>query len=577
MYFKSKSFLIIKQKVSSHIKQCNELNTHIESLKNSYKDVEYIDYGEGELNDNSTYNMKRYKWAEKVRNRRTYQCSLSVVKNADDKPFKYFCKYFDVKPNEETLEKFEKVLNDFAAAEQGKVLLGKEKEEILSEIHNDIPSFIHKHHSKRIEEELGFDNFRFSDLYFPEYTFQYVSAGGNSRLNSKLVLNIDKLERFVKYLSDLIEFKNSVAGQRALMTPKLREKIKSRDDYTCQKCGLSTRDERNLLLEIDHIIPLSRGGITSEANLQTLCWRCNRSKGAKIDDSSFSEKELQSLNIIDSHRSIKIEAANSTKFQPINHISNKTTKNSEYHEKSLMTEPAIDTEQMNMEQLVNSEFIAEVNHIDDELDVTAATPIHHKKYELSPTQKRAVKSAKEHLEYTKYSRSALIDCLYTENDYSEKDAIVAVDSLNLDWGNQAIKSAKEALKYSAYSREQLINQLFIEDGYSLEEATLAVDKMNIDWKKQAIKSAKQCLKYSSYSREKLINELYLEGEYSLNEATAAVDLLNIDWNQQAVKSAKSHLKYSEYSHNELFQELHIDDEYTKNQANYAVEQIKKNK
>ncbi|WP_411815422.1 HNH endonuclease [Kurthia gibsonii] len=38
----------------------------------------------------------------------------------------------------------------------------------------------------------------------------------------------------------------------------------------------------NLLLEIDHIIPISKGGMSSEDNLQTLCWKCNRSKGAKI-------------------------------------------------------------------------------------------------------------------------------------------------------------------------------------------------------------------------------------------------------------------------------------------------------
>ena len=68
------------------------------------------------------------------------------------------------------------------------------------------------------------------------------------------------------------------------MTSNLREKIKIRDSYTCQKCTLSTKTERNLLLEIDHIIPLSKGGITSENNLQTLCWKCNRSKGAKIEN-----------------------------------------------------------------------------------------------------------------------------------------------------------------------------------------------------------------------------------------------------------------------------------------------------
>ena len=36
--------------------------------------------------------------------------------------------------------------------------------------------------------------------------------------------------------------------------------------------------------EIDHIIPVSKGGLTTEDNLQTLCWRCNRSKGNKMVD-----------------------------------------------------------------------------------------------------------------------------------------------------------------------------------------------------------------------------------------------------------------------------------------------------
>lgn len=66
------------------------------------------------------------------------------------------------------------------------------------------------------------------------------------------------------------------------MTSKLREKIKGCDNYTCQNCNLSINDEPNLLLEIDHIIPISKGGMSSEDNLQTLCWKCNRSKDAKI-------------------------------------------------------------------------------------------------------------------------------------------------------------------------------------------------------------------------------------------------------------------------------------------------------
>lgn len=66
------------------------------------------------------------------------------------------------------------------------------------------------------------------------------------------------------------------------MTTSLREKIKIRDNYTCCFCGNSVAKEPNLLLEIDHIIPISKNGSTTEDNLQTLCWKCNRSKGNKI-------------------------------------------------------------------------------------------------------------------------------------------------------------------------------------------------------------------------------------------------------------------------------------------------------
>ena len=69
-------------------------------------------------------------------------------------------------------------------------------------------------------------------------------------------------------------------NQRKLMTPKLREQIKERDNYTCQMCGKEMFDEVGL--HIDHIIPVSKGGKTVPSNLQVLCDKCNLSKRAKI-------------------------------------------------------------------------------------------------------------------------------------------------------------------------------------------------------------------------------------------------------------------------------------------------------
>ena len=70
-------------------------------------------------------------------------------------------------------------------------------------------------------------------------------------------------------------------NQRSAMTNDLREAIKKRDNYTCCMCGNSVYNEPNLLLEVDHIIPISKGGKTEASNLQTLCWRCNRAKSNK--------------------------------------------------------------------------------------------------------------------------------------------------------------------------------------------------------------------------------------------------------------------------------------------------------
>ena len=68
--------------------------------------------------------------------------------------------------------------------------------------------------------------------------------------------------------------------QRKLMTPEIRRKVKIRDNYTCQCCGKYMPDEVGL--HIDHIVPISRGGLTVTANLQVLCDKCNLKKRNKF-------------------------------------------------------------------------------------------------------------------------------------------------------------------------------------------------------------------------------------------------------------------------------------------------------
>lgn len=64
---------------------------------------------------------------------------------------------------------------------------------------------------------------------------------------------------------------------RQSIPPGLRFQILQRDGFRCCLCGASTAN-RQVELEIDHIIPISRGGTNDPHNLQTLCRPCNLGK-----------------------------------------------------------------------------------------------------------------------------------------------------------------------------------------------------------------------------------------------------------------------------------------------------------
>lgn len=67
---------------------------------------------------------------------------------------------------------------------------------------------------------------------------------------------------------------------RILMPPEVRKYVYERDNYQCKSCG-KTNHETDL--NIDHIIPLSKGGTNDLSNLQTLCRKCNLQKSNAFD------------------------------------------------------------------------------------------------------------------------------------------------------------------------------------------------------------------------------------------------------------------------------------------------------
>ncbi len=76
---------------------------------------------------------------------------------------------------------------------------------------------------------------------------------------------------------------------------EVREIIFNRDGNACLRCNSTVG------LSIDHINPLAKGGDNSKDNLQTLCSKCNSSKGDSIKDyrKANVEPTLNQRNLIE--------------------------------------------------------------------------------------------------------------------------------------------------------------------------------------------------------------------------------------------------------------------------------------
>lgn len=123
-----------------------------------------------------------------------------------------------------------------------------------------------------------------------EYTIKVMliltNINGNRKDYKTGVFNSDQIEDFIRDLNDRRgRFYNNeyiwnaiCRVERGKVTNKMRFAIYDRDHWRCRKCGRRTND-----LEVDHIIPVAKGGKSTFDNLQTLCHRCNVRKGANIE------------------------------------------------------------------------------------------------------------------------------------------------------------------------------------------------------------------------------------------------------------------------------------------------------
>ena len=93
------------------------------------------------------------------------------------------------------------------------------------------------------------------------------------------------------------------------------------------------------------------------------------------------------------------------------------------------------------------------------------------------SQQNALRSARNYLSFTSFSRTGLIEQLEYE-DFTTEDAGWAVDRVTVDWNEQAAKSAKSYLEFTAFSHAGLVEQL-IYGGFTPEQAEYGVSQTGL--------------------------------------------------------------------------------------------------
>ena len=279
-YYKSPDFSKIKDACEVLMSSQREFNEYINEKVQSISHL----FGTRVVR-NATINNDEYEYIrpyQKTITPFTAEVSAAVFASAENSPMEYVVKNFypNKKLYPEQIQKLQLLLEELETLKDAKQIIENYKTE-YQQFLGDVPDYIMKEDEAGFYSRLGFANIDESVLTV-EYKFSYTSGGGMAQRSFTVPMTEETIVELIHVLQSKLTTSAFAKEQRMLMTKKLREFIKKRDNFTCCICCNSAHVEPNLLLEIDHIIPVSKGGLTAEDNLQTLCWKCNRSKSNKL-------------------------------------------------------------------------------------------------------------------------------------------------------------------------------------------------------------------------------------------------------------------------------------------------------
>ena len=203
---------------------------------------------------------------------------LPPVKNSDIEALLKYYAYYRKVPKMTTID----------AIDRAKVNLSNIAQDILDQ---ELSDFAKRDYLKRLWD----DESTLLKLYYSEFDYfkrqldkeinKIVYGNSPSKGKPMIIYDQRELEKFT--LQGIIE-RDPEYGLK--LKDDVFEENQTEGMYHCAECGLMSPNRKDF--QIDHIKPMSKGGLTIRENLQLLCRKCNLTKSDHTDDLPLASKEL---------------------------------------------------------------------------------------------------------------------------------------------------------------------------------------------------------------------------------------------------------------------------------------------
>ena len=228
-YYDSPAFLKIKETCEVLMNTQREFNEYITEKVDSISRL----FGTRVIR-NETIHEDEYQYIrpyKKTITPFTAEVSATVFASAENSPIEYIIKNFYPNKNlyPEQIQKLQLLVEELATLKEAKHIIDNYKKEYQQYI-SDVPDFVMMEDEAGFYSRLGFANIDEGALTV-EYTFSYTSGGGMAQRKFTVPMTEETIVELIEALENKLTLSAFTKEQRALMTNRLREAIKKRDNF----------------------------------------------------------------------------------------------------------------------------------------------------------------------------------------------------------------------------------------------------------------------------------------------------------------------------------------------------------